>query len=204
MSRFREALTGRDERLLLTDDGRAGRQECPCNLSDHQAEKWCPRTTNRVYGGAMPPIKRVDPPLADSEAATVRGFLDYQRDTLRMKTEGLDQAQLAATLATSTMTLGGILKHLAYVENSWFFMVFDGTKGAGIWRGVDWKMIRTGSGTVRSRTPLSNYGPCSTHRLPPRTVSSTRHWKAPVSTPSRPSETGVPAKGSACAGSPCT
>lgn len=87
----------------------------------------------------MPFIKRVDPPLADSEAATVRGFLDYQRDTLRMKTEGLDQAQLAATLATSTMTLGGILKHLAYVENSWFFMVFDGTKGAEIWRGVDWK-----------------------------------------------------------------
>lgn len=86
----------------------------------------------------MTPIERVDPPLADSEAATLRGFLNYQRDTLRMKTEGLDQAQLSMALAPSTMTLGGLLKHLALVEDSWFSVVLRGNADAAHWQEVDW------------------------------------------------------------------
>ncbi|PVG81706.1 mini-circle protein [Nocardioides gansuensis] len=46
----------------------------------------------------------------------LRGFLDFFRDTLRRQTEGLTGEQLAARLEPSTMTLGGMLKHLAYVE----------------------------------------------------------------------------------------
>jgi len=65
-------------------------------------------------------LVRTDPPPAGDEAATLRGFLDYHRDTLRLKTEGLDQDQLNRTLAPSTMTLAGLLKHLAVVESSWF------------------------------------------------------------------------------------
>jgi uncharacterized damage-inducible protein DinB len=63
---------------------------------------------------------RVDPPLLGDEVATLRGFLDYQRDTLRWKCSGLTQAQLAQALAPSDMTLGGLLKHLALVESNWF------------------------------------------------------------------------------------
>jgi uncharacterized damage-inducible protein DinB len=70
--------------------------------------------------------QREDPPLTGDEAATLRGFLDYHRDTLRWKTRGLTAAQLAATLAPSTMTLGGMLKHLAYVEGYWLGEVFRG------------------------------------------------------------------------------
>jgi uncharacterized damage-inducible protein DinB len=63
---------------------------------------------------------RPDPPLAADEAATLLGFLDFQRATLAWKTAGLDAAGLAATVGASSMTLGGLLKHMAYVEDDWF------------------------------------------------------------------------------------
>ena len=87
----------------------------------------------------MTSIDRVDPPSAADEKATLVGFLAYQRDTLRMKTAGLDADQLNATLAPSTMTLGGMLKHLAFVEHWWFSCVFLGREYAEPWSSVDWK-----------------------------------------------------------------
>jgi uncharacterized damage-inducible protein DinB len=86
----------------------------------------------------MTSIERVDPPLAVPEADTLVAFLDYHRDTLRQKTEGLTQDQLAQTLAPSTMTLGGLLKHLALVENWWFSMVLMGNDDVEPWKAVDW------------------------------------------------------------------
>jgi Protein of unknown function (DUF664) len=44
--------------------------------------------------------------------------VEYQRATLAWKCAGLDAAGLRATTAASPMTLGGMLKHLAYVEDS--------------------------------------------------------------------------------------
>ena len=89
---------------------------------------------------AMPAApERVDPPLASDEKATLLGFLDYQRDTLRMKTAGLSADQLNATHAPSTMTLGGMLKHLALVEHWWFNCVFLGQEYAEPWASVDWR-----------------------------------------------------------------
>ncbi|MEJ7834226.1 MAG: DinB family protein [Nocardioides sp.] len=87
-------------------------------------------------------IERSDPPLRDDEAATVLGFLDYHRNTLRMKTEGLSQEQLDATLAPGEMTLGGMLKHLALVEDYWFSVVLMGNPDAEPWLGVDWDADR--------------------------------------------------------------
>ena len=69
---------------------------------------------------------RVDPPLAHDEGATLLGFLDYQRDTLRWKCSGLTRSQLATPLAPTTMTLGGLLKHLAVVESGWLNQTFAG------------------------------------------------------------------------------
>jgi len=87
----------------------------------------------------MTSLERVDPPLAGDEKATLLGFLDFHRDTLRMKTAGLDADQLNATLAPSAMTLGGMLKHLALVEDWWFSCVFLGREYAAPWDSVDWK-----------------------------------------------------------------
>jgi uncharacterized damage-inducible protein DinB len=60
------------------------------------------------------------PTESGDEAATLNGFLDYQRATLKWKVSGLDAAALRATTAKSTMTLGGLLKHMALVEDHWF------------------------------------------------------------------------------------
>jgi hypothetical protein len=40
------------------------------------------------------------------------------------------------------MTLGGILKHLAFVEQWWFTMVLHGRPPQGIWADVDWDADR--------------------------------------------------------------
>ena len=71
-------------------------------------------------------VTRTDPPLRGDEAAMLRGYLDFHRDTLRLKCAGLTQEQLAQTHAPSTLTLGGLMKHLALVEHHWFStMTFD-------------------------------------------------------------------------------
>jgi uncharacterized damage-inducible protein DinB len=87
-------------------------------------------------------LRRVDPPLATDEVATLRAFLDYHRDTLRLKTAGLTAEQLSATHPPSTMTLGGMLKHLALVEDNWFSVVLLGNEDAEPWRTVDWDADR--------------------------------------------------------------
>jgi uncharacterized damage-inducible protein DinB len=87
-------------------------------------------------------IERIDPPLAADETTTLIGYLDYHRQTLRLKTEGLSSEQLNAVLPPSTMTLGGMLKHLALVEDYWFSVMFLGNEDAEPWKSVDWDADR--------------------------------------------------------------
>ena len=63
---------------------------------------------------------RTQPPLAGDEAATLLGFLDFQRETLAWKCSGLGPGGLATKVAASEITLGGLLKHLTLVEDWWF------------------------------------------------------------------------------------
>ncbi len=55
--------------------------------------------------------------MAGDEAATLIGSLERQRATFAWKCGNLDAAGLRASTAASTMTLGGLLKHLAAVED---------------------------------------------------------------------------------------
>ncbi|WP_128376267.1 DinB family protein [Streptomyces cavernae] len=82
---------------------------------------------------------RPEPPPAADETATLLGFLDYQRATLAWKCAGLDADGLRATVGVSSMTLGGMLKHLAYVEDSWLSEVLHGRAAQPPWNTVDWK-----------------------------------------------------------------
>jgi len=82
---------------------------------------------------------RPEPPLAADETATLLGFLEYQRATLAWKCAGLDAAGLRATVGASSMTLGGMLKHLAYVEDDWFSRWLHGRDRQAPWDTVDWK-----------------------------------------------------------------
>jgi uncharacterized damage-inducible protein DinB len=81
---------------------------------------------------------RPEPPPAADEAATLVGFLDYQRATFEWKSSGLDAAGLAATIGASSMTLGGMLKHLALNEDSWFSERLAGRPPEPPWNTVDW------------------------------------------------------------------
>ncbi len=81
---------------------------------------------------------RPEPPPAADEVDTLRGFLDFQRATFAWKCAGLDAAGLAATVGVSTMTLGGMLKHLALVENYWFAENLLGRAPGPPWDAVDW------------------------------------------------------------------
>jgi uncharacterized damage-inducible protein DinB len=82
---------------------------------------------------------RPEPPLAGDEAATLLGFLDYQRATLAWKCAGLDTAGLNATVGVSTMTLGGLLKHMALVESDWFSRWLHARDQQPPWNAIDWK-----------------------------------------------------------------
>jgi uncharacterized damage-inducible protein DinB len=77
-------------------------------------------------------------PIAAGEVDSLLAYLDWHRDTLRRKTEGLSQAQQATRLEPSTLTLGGLLKHMALVEDNWFSVVLLGNEDGEPWRGLDW------------------------------------------------------------------
>ena len=81
---------------------------------------------------------RPEPPVAADETATLLGFLDYQRATMAWKTAGLDAAGLGTRVAASSMTLGGMLKHLANVEDYWCSRRLHGRDPAPPWDTADW------------------------------------------------------------------
>jgi uncharacterized damage-inducible protein DinB len=83
---------------------------------------------------------RPEPPHEAAEAETLLGFLDYQRATLAWKCRGLTDEQLRLPLPPTSMTLGGLLKHLAYVEDYWFTEVAAGRPAPEPWASIDWQM----------------------------------------------------------------
>jgi uncharacterized damage-inducible protein DinB len=79
-----------------------------------------------------------EPPVAGSEIDTLIGSLDRQRRTLAWKCGGLDAAGLRATVGASTLTLGGLLKHLALVEDEYFTRRLAGREPGPPWDAADW------------------------------------------------------------------
>jgi uncharacterized damage-inducible protein DinB len=56
----------------------------------------------------------------NDERTMVCEFLDDQRSIFTSKVSGLSAEQMGRRIAASTMTLAGLVKHLAFVEDSWF------------------------------------------------------------------------------------
>jgi uncharacterized damage-inducible protein DinB len=82
---------------------------------------------------------RTDPDPRGSEAELIGQYLDYQRETILAKTEALDKEQMARSHPPSPLTLGGLLYHLALVEEDWMEVRFLGQPQRDPWAGVDWK-----------------------------------------------------------------
>ncbi|MFC9689543.1 DinB family protein [Kribbella sp. NPDC056951] len=85
----------------------------------------------------MSTFERPEPPLAAGETESLIGFLEYHRATFAWKCAGLDAAGLQATVGASSMTLGGLLKHLAYYEDHWFSRRMQGNKRHPQWAGLN-------------------------------------------------------------------
>jgi Protein of unknown function (DUF664) len=70
---------------------------------------------------------RADSPTQADERATIVAFLRWQRDTLELKCSGLDGADLARrSVEPSTLSLLGLVRHMAEVERRWFRRVMAG------------------------------------------------------------------------------
>ena len=78
------------------------------------------------------------PPGNGDEVATLFGFLERQRATFAWKAGGLDEAGLGARLGGSDMTLGGMLKHLARLEDDMTREWLLGQGQIAPWSDVDW------------------------------------------------------------------
>ncbi len=80
---------------------------------------------------------RVDPPLQNDERGSLAAFLDYQRATVLRKVQGLSKDELGrAAVPTTTLTLAGLVKHLALVEDSWLQETFLGLPLPEPWAGA--------------------------------------------------------------------
>ncbi len=82
-----------------------------------------------------------EPPLAGSEAEHLLGALDRLRATFRWKADGLDADGLRQRIGASSLTIGGLLKHLAWVEEHCAAVKVAGESPAAPWDAVDWDSV---------------------------------------------------------------
>jgi Protein of unknown function (DUF664) len=93
-----------------------------------------------VYRGAMVDSDYPwEPPLAGTETEHLVGALDRLRATFRWKADDLDAAGLQTRIGVSSLTLGGLLKHLAVQEDYAFTTKLSGEPLAAPWDGADWE-----------------------------------------------------------------
>jgi hypothetical protein len=79
-----------------------------------------------------------EPPFAGSEADHLLGALSRLRTTFRWKAGHLDAAGLTTRIPSSDLTLGGLLKHLACVEDMTFTWKMRGEAPGLPWQEIDW------------------------------------------------------------------
>jgi uncharacterized damage-inducible protein DinB len=79
-----------------------------------------------------PDFERAEPPYVADERRRLDSSLDFQRATLMRKCSGLTAEQLALRpIATSALSLLGLVRHMAEVERSWFRIRFAGQPELG-------------------------------------------------------------------------
>jgi uncharacterized damage-inducible protein DinB len=95
---------------------------------------------------------RVPPPLIADEREMLRAFLDYHRATLAMKCEGLGDEELRrCSMPPSTLSLLGLVRHMAEVERTWFRRVIDAEDVPLVWSpDGDFQVAYDASGATRS------------------------------------------------------
>jgi uncharacterized damage-inducible protein DinB len=82
--------------------------------------------------------RRIEPPFVLPERAMLESWLEFHRITLLMKCDGLDDTdRKRRPIATSLLSLHGLLRHMTDVEQNWFRKVLAGDTSPSHYRGVD-------------------------------------------------------------------
>jgi len=79
-----------------------------------------------------------EPPFAGSETEHLLGSLDRLRATFRWKADGLDTTDMRTCLPSSTLTVGGLLKHLAVQEDYAALVKGAGQPMPSVWDDHGW------------------------------------------------------------------
>ncbi|WP_394938249.1 DUF664 domain-containing protein [Psychromicrobium sp. YIM B11713] len=87
----------------------------------------------------METIRFIEPPLSGTEAEVLIGVLERTRSVFAWKCQGISSTGLNSTLGSSRVTLGGLLKHLAWVEEQNFGWKLSGRRPSPPWDSVDWR-----------------------------------------------------------------
>ena len=96
--------------------------------------------------------ERPDPPLVADEREMLRAFLDFHRATLAQKCDGLTDDQLREQSSPpSTLSLLGLVRHMAEVERVWFRRTIAGEDLPLVWTDeVDFQVAYDASKSTRS------------------------------------------------------
>ncbi len=79
-----------------------------------------------------PEVTRTTPPCVAGERESLERWLDFHRATLLMKCQRLTGEQLARqAVPPSSLSLLGLVRHMAEVERAWFRRRFAGETGLG-------------------------------------------------------------------------
>ncbi|MGN9845301.1 DinB family protein [Nonomuraea sp. H19] len=77
---------------------------------------------------------RIPPPLTGDESTILDNWLEWHRATLAVKCAGLTDVQLRMRSAPpSTMSLLGLVRHMANVERAWFRRTLNGEELPNLW-----------------------------------------------------------------------
>ena len=118
-----------------------------------------------------------EPPLAGSEVEQIVGALERLRTTFLWKADGLDAAGLQARTGASGLTLGGLLKHLAFNEDFLFTRKLTGDPVGQPWDALwddteDWEFTSAAADTPEQ---LYTFWHDAVHRSRTRLAAALAH-----------------------------
>jgi len=76
--------------------------------------------------------------MAGTEVEHLLGALERLRTTFRWKADDLDAQGLSTPIGASSLTIGGLLKHLSFAEDYMFATKMRGEAPGEPWNSVDW------------------------------------------------------------------
>ena len=145
----------------LVDDHRKPDGKGWAVMADPEGNEFCVERSaaELVATGATAPIdtglRDMPPVRTGSEREMLEAMLDWYRDGVLAKVEGLSDERATAEAVRSGTTIAGLVKHLAVVEDSWFTERFAGAAMPEPWASADWDADRDWEFTTARDEPLS-------------------------------------------------